>query len=192
MANRRMSEAQNQLVQEMAELREQALTDQLTRAWNRFGLEQIFERELAQSRRQSQPLAVVMADIDHFKQVNDTFGHEVGDLVLRKVADRVRLSLRPYDSLARMGGEEFLVLLPGVDLSQAGLVAERIRAKVAEWPIEVSPHQSIDVTLSLGVVAFTPHKSPDLCLASVTKIADTNLYLAKAQGGNRVILSEPP
>jgi diguanylate cyclase (GGDEF)-like protein len=132
-------------------------------------------------------LAMVTGDIDHFKQVNDTHGHQRGDDVLRDVAYLIRKTVRRFELVYRMGGEEFLVLLPGHDLAEAGRVAERIRAAV-----EQGRPGGVDVTMSLGAVEFGDDGSD---LRSLLARADEALYTAKREGRNRVVLApqvKPP
>jgi diguanylate cyclase (GGDEF)-like protein len=161
-----------------------AHTDELTQVYNRRYALQLAEREIERARRYQRPLAMILADIDHFKWVNDTYGHLVGDEVLRDLAQRCRRQLRDFDVLGRYGGEEFLVVLPEADAEAALGVAERLRRAVAETPFNGGAH-SIQITLSLGVVAFT-HDHPDLNLW-LTRV-DAALYQAKESGRNRAVL----
>lgn len=161
-----------------------AMTDELTQVYNRRYALQLAEREIERARRYQRPLAMILADIDHFKGVNDTYGHLVGDEVLHDLAQRCRRQLRDFDVLGRYGGEEFLVVLPEADADAALSVAERLRRAVAETPFNGGTHP-IQITLSLGVVAFT-HDHPDLNLW-LTRV-DAALYQAKESGRNRAIL----
>lgn len=181
----RLSEAQLELMSEVDRLREMAMVDPLTRTWNRAGLDEVYHREASVAERGEESLGIIMADIDHFKSVNDTYGHDVGDMVLKKVADRLRLSVRPYDSIGRMGGEEFVVVLPKSHGLTVVSVAERIRKSVESIPIEI-PGEELKVTLSLGTASarFRPGFSPTL--ESLSKVADEALYRAKRGGRNRV------
>lgn len=182
----RLSEAQLELMSEVDRLREMALVDGLTRTWNRAGLYEVFARETSSATRGSEPLGLIIADIDHFKSVNDTHGHDVGDVVLKKVADRLRLSVRPYDSIGRLGGEEFVIVLPKSHGPTVAVVAERVRLAVASSPIELPDGTKLPVTLSLGTASarFRPGFAPSLEVLS--KKADEALYKAKAGGRNRV------
>ena len=181
-----LSEAQLELMSEVDRLREMAMVDPLTRTWNRAGLEEVYIRESSVAERGEESLGIIMADIDHFKSVNDTYGHDVGDIVLKKVADRLRLSVRPYDSIGRMGGEEFVVVLPKSHGLTVVTVAERIRKSVKDIPIELPEGSPIQVTLSLGTASarFRPGFSPPL--EALSKVADEALYRAKRGGRNRV------
>ncbi len=182
----RLTNAQHELMSEVDRLREMALVDSLTRAWNRAGIQEVYSREIAQAERENQPIGMIMADIDHFKSVNDTYGHDVGDIVLKRVADRIRLTVRPYDSIGRMGGEEFLVVLPKTHGPTVQTVAERIRVAVERMPIEIPDNDPLPVTMSLGTAhtvcrpGFTPS------LEELAKVADLALYEAKNAGRNRV------
>jgi len=182
----RLSEAQLQLLSEVDRLREMALVDPLTRTWNRAGLEEVFHREISLAERNQDSLGVIMADIDHFKSVNDTYGHDVGDVVLKRVADRLRLSVRPYDSIGRMGGEEFIVVLPKSHGPTVVKVAERIRQSVANIPVELPEGEPLPVTLSLGTASARCGPSHAPTLERLAKAADQALYKAKEGGRNRV------
>jgi diguanylate cyclase (GGDEF)-like protein len=129
-------------------------------------------------------VSVLALDLDHFKAVNDTHGHAVGDEALRAFARRIRGPLRQSDHLARLGGEEFIVLLPGAPVSNALEIAERLRASVAEAPLVDVPR--VAVTVSIGVAAFRPGDRGTDLLAR----ADTAAYAAKRSGRDRVVLAE--
>ena len=126
------------LIKVREELREQATYDTLTGVLNRGAIIEFLARELSRSGRDNTPLAVVMVDLDHFKTVNDTFGHPVGDDVLRQIAYTMRDSVRRYDGVGRYGGEEFLLVLPGAALRGALHQAERIRGRIARQSVSVS------------------------------------------------------
>ncbi len=163
-----------------------AITDELTQVYNRRYALQLAEREIERARRYRRPLAMILADIDHFKLVNDTCGHLVGDEVLHDLAQRCRRQLRDFDILGRYGGEEFLVVLPEADAEAALGVAERLRQAVASPPFNGGEY-SIQITLSLGVVAFD-RNHPDLN-QWLTRV-DAALYRAKESGRNRAVLWE--
>ena len=185
-AGRRILDLQAALVAAQEKLQEQATHDMLTGLWNRSAIFDILERELARTRRQESSLGVIIADLDHFKRVNDTYGHIAGDAVLREAAARMASSLRPYDSIGRYGGEEFLCVVPGCDGPNGVQVGERIRAHVAAEPIPTSEGM-VPLTVSLGVAtnAGFEDKGGDALL----RAADAALYRAKNRGRNRIELA---
>jgi diguanylate cyclase (GGDEF)-like protein len=161
-------------------------TDQLTGLYNRRVVMERLEEEHARFQRSGQTYAVIMMDLDHFKRINDTHGHTAGDDVLREVSQRMRQSVRSTDTLARMGGEEFLLLLPMNDIDGALVHAGRIRKRIAATPV-TSGTVEIAVTMSLGVAeVFTSDRASD----SVVTRADSALYRAKVAGRNRVELAQ--
>jgi diguanylate cyclase (GGDEF)-like protein len=177
----RMLLTQHRLVLAQDALRREAARDGLTSLWNRKAILEIFERELQRSERDHQPVGVIMADIDHFKQINDSRGHAAGDTVLRIIASGIAAVVRPYDSVGRYGGEEFLVVAPGCGVAETWELAERIRAHVAGCEIVVggSPER---LTLSLGITVG--HAAADS--EKLLQAADAALYQAKNDGRNRV------
>ncbi len=163
--------------------RSDAVIDQLTGMLNRKALS-VRVLELAQqSGVTGEPVGVIVADLDHFKQVNDTHGHTVGDVVLQEVAYLMRKQLRAFDLAYRLGGEEFLILVPGSDLEQTAELAERLRAGVAADPVD----GGLSVTMSLGVGASA--RSERFAYADVFAAADAALYRAKRGGRNRVCVA---
>ncbi|GEM_PF-1353729 len=164
------------------DLQRLARTDSLTGLANRRHLFNIAAREFERARRYGRPLAVLMFDLDHFKRVNDTYGHPVGDQVLREVAQRCQKALRKIDTLGRYGGEEFVAIMPEADLPDAQQAAERLRASVANEPI-LTTAGPIPITISVGVVALDD-RFPDL--PALLKSVDETMYLAKNSGRNRV------
>jgi diguanylate cyclase (GGDEF)-like protein len=166
-----------------AQVQRQAMTDGLTGCHNRRAFEGQVERDLHMATRLNHPLALILLDIDKFKSVNDTYGHDAGDIVLRTLANTLREELRRVDTAARLGGEEFAILLPQADLVGALAVAERIRQKVECMEIPKVGR----VTASFGVATFPFHGSQRDQLVDT---ADRALYLAKQTGRNRVCL--PP
>ena len=182
-AGRRILDLQEELIRAREALRLQATRDALTEMWNRGAMFEILTREIKRSKRESTPLSVIMADLDHFKQVNDNLGHAAGDAVLREAARRMVCCIRPYDSACRYGGEEFLIVLPGCDLDGAIARAETIRRTIAAEPFRLR-EGSLDVTCSLGVASTT---GPDgIEVDCVLHEADEALYQAKHNGRNRV------
>jgi len=168
-------------------LRHQADHDPLTGLLNRGAAFKRLNTELDRSEREGRPLAVIMADLDHFKQVNDTLGHAGGDAVLKEIAERIRSCVRTYDLAARYGGEEILVVLPGCGKVEAISFAERLRLSISEQVVQTD-RDPIRVTLSLGVtwVDGQDRCDPD----SVIRDADAALYTAKESGRNCTIVTE--
>jgi len=160
------------------------INDGLTGIPNKRYLLEALQRELTRSQRHGRPLSIVVLDIDHFKKINDTFGHLAGDVVLRELAVRVRKTIRRDEVFARYGGEEFVALLPEASLDAATEFAERIRTLAARDPVVVG-QERIAVTVSLGV-AHTAGES-NMTTDEFFKRADQKLYQAKSQGRNRVV-----
>ncbi len=186
-ANARLYEGVNDL----------ATTDSLTGLYNRYGLIQLGEHEIERALRFMRPLAIILLDLDHFKAINDTYGHPVGDRVLVELAKVCREQLRKVDILTRYGGEEFIFILPETDLDLAVQVAEHLRQKVEEMSIparrnyanqtDTAPGEGIKITASLGVVEMTPDISS---LAELIERVDLAMYDAKHTGRNRVAIVE--
>ncbi|MES2125665.1 MAG: diguanylate cyclase [Pseudomonadota bacterium] len=168
-----------------AELERLAMLDPLTGAANRRHLDQRAHAEIERCRRDREALGIVMFDIDHFKRVNDTHGHAAGDHVLCHVVATAKAQLRASDFLARIGGEEFVLLLPGQDLTVSAIVAERIRVALAAHPIHTPCGHVISISSSFGVGDLGEHTQLETALCA----ADKALYAAKAGGRNRVELA---
>ncbi|MBN2358553.1 MAG: diguanylate cyclase [Deltaproteobacteria bacterium] len=184
-AAKRILDLQEKLLAAQETLRVQAMHDALTGIWNRGAIFEALGRELDRTKRQQSPLAVIMIDLDHFKQINDRHGHLVGDQVLREAAQRIRSAVRSYDSVGRYGGEEFLLVAPGFDAGQALEFAERVRRLFATNPI-VTSAASLPVTMSLGVVVV--EAGQELANERVLAAADDALYRAKSGGRDRAVL----
>jgi len=184
-AGRRIIDLQDQLIAARERLRIKAAHDPLTGLWNHEEIISTLERELARASRGGEQVAAIMADIDHFKLVNDGFGHLAGDAVLRRVADKMLERIRPYDAVGRYGGEEFLVVLFGCDGKSALALAERLRLSVCRAPIDTA-EGVIPVTISLGVALSGAGLQESLALI---RAADQALYRAKEKGRNRVEIS---
>ncbi len=176
---------QDRLISSREALRDQATRDPLTGLWNRAAILDILGDELARSAREEGSLGVVLADLDCFKHINDTYGHPVGDQILRSVARAMRDTVRRYDAVGRYGGEEFLVVLPGCDESNAVSHAELLCAAVGRVAVK-TPSASIRTSVSLGVVVSNRHTSLDI--GDLIQAADAALYQAKNGGRNRVEL----
>ncbi|MBZ5619258.1 MAG: diguanylate cyclase [Acidobacteriia bacterium] len=182
-AGRRILDLQEQLLQAREALREQATHDSLTGLLNRASILETLHNELSRARRESQPVALLIVDLDRFKLVNDTYGHLAGDSVLREAARRMKSAVRRYDAVGRYGGEEFLIVLPGCEGDTAHVQAERIREAVAAGPFVAGTHP-VAVTCSIGVSCRT-HPSVSETDPLIRE-ADLALYLAKDRGRNRV------
>ncbi len=182
-AGTRIIDLQRELVEAKDELREQATKDFLTRIWNRSSILDTLQRELIRGGRERRSVGVVLADIDHFKLVNDTYGHFAGDAVLKEFARRMQSSIRSYDAIGRYGGEEFLIILPGCDESCTAGQAERMRSALDE-PMIINDERRV-ITCSFGATTWHPGDpvSPD----SLIRVADDALYAAKHAGRNRVV-----
>ena len=185
-AGRRILDLQAELLSARETLRYQATHDCLTGLLNRSATIEALRNELDRASRQGSPVCLMLGDIDHFKIINDTYGHTVGDAVLCEAAQRMRSSLRTYDSVGRYGGEEFLFVLPGCDVQNARNQAERLLAAITSQPVEL-PRVAISFTLSIGVVVKYNVSVDDL--ESLIQAADSALYAAKIQGRNRAVLS---
>lgn len=174
----------NTVVRAQRKLREMATTDSLTGLLNRRHMKHLAEHELARFERSARPSSFLLLDADHFKTINDTHGHEVGDQVLIGLAQVIGNELRSQDLLARWGGEEFLILLPETDAESARVIAERIRVSLASFPWSDMVNVPLNVTLSAGVSELRPGDD----LNTVISRADTALYRGKEGGRDRVEL----
>ena len=173
---------QTRLVQAKDALRREASHDSLTGLWNHKSILEILSRELLRGERNRDPIGVIMADVDNFKLINDSRGHAAGDDVLRIIASAMAAVVRPYDSVGRYGGEEFLIVAPGCGMAEAWELAERIRSHIAACSIVVPGGAKVKVTLSLGIAAGESTSDSEKLLHA----ADSALYLAKSAGRNRV------
>jgi two-component system cell cycle response regulator len=182
-AGRRIIELQNELLAAREILYAKATHDSLTGLLNHEEILDILDKELARSERDGVCVSIIMADIDHFKKINDTYGHLAGDAVLRIIAQEMHSMERSYDSIGRYGGEEFLIVLPECCMECAVAFAERLRSCVSRDSIDTSEGM-IAVTISLGVAAGG--KGQKLNEYRLVKAADTALYKAKENGRNRV------
>ena len=185
---KRIIELQNQLIESQNRLREQATHDGLTKLLNRNAIFEIIEMEFARALRNEIPMGMIMIDIDHFKRINDTYGHQTGDDILQEVALRLKNGIRPYDNIGRYGGEEFLVVLPNCSIDQIEKVAERLRFNISGKKFKTRI-KSLNASISMGItIAEYPFdKSPDLLI----KMIDEALYKAKEKGRNCWVSAMP-
>jgi two-component system, cell cycle response regulator len=183
---RRILDLEGGLLRSREALRIEATYDHLTGVWNRGAAMQSLEKELSRGQREGKPTGLIMADIDHFKQVNDAYGHLTGDTTLREVTRRIRRLLRNYDTIGRYGGDEFVIVLPGCDPTGAERMANRMRAQIDAEPISTMEGM-IDVTISLGVANTegSSHLDPNRLI----RAADIALYRSKKGGRNRVSMA---
>jgi two-component system cell cycle response regulator len=182
----RLLDLEDNLVKARESMRFKATHDTLTGVWNRGAILETLDRETLRSRREGISLGVLIADLDHFKSVNDTYGHLAGDAVLREVTKRMQTDVRPYDAVGRYGGEEFLVLLPGCNGSDTRDKAERLRQAIIREPIETHAG-ALNVTMSIGAVATGDW--PGDTSNQILQMADLALYRAKEEGRNRTIMA---
>jgi diguanylate cyclase (GGDEF)-like protein len=169
---------------EVSTLQHQARLDALTGLLNHGEILAVLRDAIDKARARTQPLSAIMADIDFFKGVNDTYGHLAGDEVLVNIANRIRSAIRDFDLAGRYGGEEFLIVLKNTDLQTAGVIAERIRKGIGDSPIH-SGHLQLHVTISLGVAALQPEDT----LNALIERTDEALYNAKQTGRNRTVIA---
>ncbi len=182
-AGRRIIESQSELIAAREALRALATHDPLTGLWNHEEILRILGLALVRAEREGQAVGVIMADIDHFKRINDTYGHLAGDAALRAAATTMLSLLRPYDAIGRYGGDEFLVVLPGCDSEHASGLAERLRAGIGSHPVDTSEGM-IEVSLSLGVAVSGRETGTEA--KGLVRAADRAVYRAKEQGRSRV------
>ncbi len=170
------------IVETQSRLRKLAMTDSLTGLYNRRHIMEVAEYEVVQQKRTGARLSFIIADIDHFKRINDTYGHDAGDSMLVTVSQVIRNSIREQDSASRWGGEEFLIVLPDTDLDGAVIVAERIRKQIAAIKVLIEK-QAVIASVTLGVSSFCAGES----ISSAIARADASLYQGKKTGRNRVV-----
>ncbi len=183
-SGRRILDLQRELLEAQAQLQILANHDSLTALWNRRVILEKLDQELARAQRETNFVGVVLVDIDHFKNVNDSLGHSAGDEVLRQVAKRLAEAVRPYDGVGRYGGEEFLIIVDSCNLYETFKLAERARQVICQEPILISASAPVPITASFGVSATMAGGKPDAKALIVA--ADRALYRAKDLGRNRV------
>lgn len=181
---RGMSKVTDTLLSELDSVKRESLIDPLLRVWNRGAIMDILARENDHTQRQNSKLALLMVDIDHFKRVNDRYGHPAGDDVLIEVVNAIRQQLRSYDSLGRYGGEEFMIVLPQTGHQDVVKLAERLRHAVEKNMINVEGNQ-LHCTISIGV-AVVDGDAPKQDIEDIVMAADQALLQAKANGRNRI------
>lgn len=185
-ANERIMESQKRLKQLEAELdnaKEKALYDGLTGVYNRASFNDRIKIEVEKARRTGRSLFVIMLDLDHFKRINDNYGHQTGDMVLKIFASQTKKVIRNIDFIGRYGGEEFVVLLPEIKLELALEIAERIRKKIENTKL-IYNKKTFKVTVSVGMTAYKEGDTPE----SLIERADQALYQAKNSGRNKVVV----
>jgi len=187
-SGRRILELEGNLRSARELMRLKALHDPLTELWNHGAVLGHLPKELMRAARESTSLGLLMLDVDHFKGVNDRYGHAVGDQVLQEIARRITAAVRSYDFVSRCGGEEFLILLPGCDEADSRARAEHVRVAIAERPIETT-EGLVAITVSIGALAS--RSWPNLDAMALWRTADAALYQAKAAGRNCVVLATP-
>ena len=187
---RELSETQRSILTELQVARHESLTDPMLSIWNRRAAMELLTRECGHAMLHGRPLSLLVVDVDHFKRVNDTYGHPVGDTVLVEIARTLRVNSRPIDAVGRYGGEEFLVVLPDTNTPQATSIAERLRSAVESLEI-CTPEADVRCTISLGLASCEPGQN--LCTPTdLIMRADAALLAAKRLGRNRVIFDGQP
>jgi diguanylate cyclase (GGDEF)-like protein len=183
LVGKRILDLQEELVSARESMRHAATHDSLTGLTNRAEILAMLERELERARRERKPVAVILCDVDHFKNVNDTLGHLFGDEALREIGRRLRTQLRVYDGVGRYGGEEFLMVLPSCDLPNALLRADGLREIIAKTPVVCSGEERL-ITMSMGVAVSACEGKNEVEM--LLNQADAGLYKAKENGRNRI------
>lgn len=175
--------AQQALTTKLGAARREALMDPLTRVWNRRGGNLALKTAFSKADQSNQPLTICLIDVDKFKTINDSYGHDIGDIVLRKIAEALSANLRENDVVSRLGGDEFLLVLHGADADTAAAAIERIRASLANEPLRTR-HGDVSLTISAGYAIREPHSgvtAPEIILR-----ADQALIASKSEGRNRI------
>jgi two-component system cell cycle response regulator len=186
-AGTRIVDLQEQLLATREALRLQATRDYLTQLWNRSAILEILDRELARSEREGSPVGVIVADLDYFKHINDTYGHFAGDAALKEASLRMQASIRPYDAVGRYGGEEFLIVLARAGEESIVSQSERIRMAVESVPVNFN-NSSFSISCSLGCATGV---GGQVTADQLIHAADEALYTAKRTGRNRTVAAGP-
>jgi len=182
---KRIIDLENRLIQSQKQLEELASKDSLTHLWNRRTIISLLADEIKRSQREHRPLGVLMIDVDRFKEINDTYGHYVGDEVLTAVTSRLKRRVRGYDKIGRYGGDELLVVLPNCSLKTVKSIAERLRQAVSSQKVKTEAGL-IEVSLSLGGTSSEILAKPSV--EAMIKTSDKALYMAKNKGRNSVVI----
>lgn len=185
---RRIIELEDNLIKARRRLSRLAMTDSLTGVWNRRKFLSLLNEELNRSRRDGRFLGLLMMDVDNFKEINDRYGHPAGDAVLKQLAQLIRRNLRNYDRMARYGGDEFILLLPGSDLRGTGAVAGRLLDLIRRNKFRTGTGEAAAVSISFGGTAVCPAPEQGIDPDSLIKTADRALYQAKRDGRDRVVV----
>ncbi|HUG40795.1 MAG TPA: diguanylate cyclase [Longimicrobiales bacterium] len=185
----RIKRLQDQLEEKNRELEQLSISDGLTGLFNHRHLHELLQEEFERSGRTSEPLSVVMFDLDRFKEVNDTYGHQAGDRVLQELADILRDTAREIDRLGRYGGEEFMAILPGSDADAGQTFAERVREHVEKQQFDIQEERALHMTISAGIATYP--EDPADGARRLVHFADQALYSAKNSGRNRVMRYDP-
>jgi diguanylate cyclase (GGDEF)-like protein len=173
--------------QQYQSILEKSILDPLTDLYNRRYLEEALDKELLRAKRHQYPVSLILIDIDHFKQVNDNYGHNTGDEVLKRMADIMRNNVRNSDIICRYGGEEILILLPECSLEKSSFIAELLRKIVSEIKVACDNFTLTNITISAGIASFPDH---GLTRKALIEVADVALYQAKAQGRNQIVVGK--
>jgi len=168
------------------QMRELAAYDSLTNLYNRGACLLALENIICQSKRAQANLAILFIDLDHFKEINDTYGHDVGDMVIKRFANYLKTSLRESDVIGRIGGEEFLVGLPNLGMDSGQFIAEKLRNNITNEPIIVDTTTTLHITISIGLTIH--HHTEEINIQNILKKADIALYNAKNSGRNKVCI----
>lgn len=184
-AGERIVRLQAELISAREALRIQATRDSLTGLLNRRAMHDSFEEQLSRARRKSEFVSVLLVDIDHFKRINDTYGHDAGDTVLVEVSQRMNNSIRKYDILSRHGGEEFLLLFPECNVEQGQAIAQKLREVVRGKSVSLDNGTTLQVTASMGLLTLVPGE--EHTQSQLVNAADEALYEAKQTGRDRVV-----
>ncbi len=183
-----LSQVQLSLIQELSELERTVMIDSLTRLWNRLGIDTLLHREWEYAVRKNSSLAIIMVDFDNFKQINDTYGHLVGDEVLQGCSQLILSSLRSSDVVGRWGGDEFMVILPGVDREQADMILQRTQNAIIQDPV-ITSSGAVKISVSMGGVIVMPREEKDPIEYWINK-ADDELIQVKRSGKGKLQIAE--